>query len=105
VISLVAGILARGIAPLAVVALAGAGVLAEPIQSIPAPAIRLVEGSNPLAGKPFYVDPISSAMLCVPTQALGSTTAHLCRSLSRASRRASMLGESGATLASSHSGP
>jgi endoglucanase len=63
VISSVAGILARGIAPLAVVALAGAGVLAEPIQSVPAPAIRLVEGSNPLAGKPFYVDPISSAML------------------------------------------
>jgi endoglucanase len=69
VISSVAGILARGIAPLAVVALAGAGVLAEPIQSIPAPAIRLVEGSNPLAGKPFYVDPISSAMLAAKNAA------------------------------------
>ncbi|MGI9125507.1 MAG: glycoside hydrolase family 6 protein [Mycobacterium sp.] len=28
----------------------------------PSPAIRLVDASNPLAGKPFYVDPISSAM-------------------------------------------
>ena len=63
VISSVAGTLGKWIAPLAVVAMAGTGVLAEPVQSRPAPEIRLVEGSNPLAGKPFYVDPISSAML------------------------------------------
>ncbi len=34
-----------------------------PVSSVPAPAIRLVDDSNPLAGRPFYVDPISSAML------------------------------------------
>lgn len=28
----------------------------------PPPAVRLVDEANPLAGKPFYVDPISSAM-------------------------------------------
>ena len=50
-------------APVAVTALACAGVLANPVPSGPAPAIRLVDESNPLAGRPFYVDPISSAML------------------------------------------
>ena len=50
-------------APVAVTALACAGVLASPVPSGPAPAIRLVDESNPLAGRPFYVDPISSAML------------------------------------------
>ena len=28
----------------------------------PAPSVRLVDEVNPLAGKPFYVDPISKAM-------------------------------------------
>lgn len=44
----------------AVVAVA-VSVPAEPTVG-PSPAIRLVDEANPLAGKPFYVDPISSAM-------------------------------------------
>jgi endoglucanase len=63
VISSVFGALGRGIAPLAAAAVACAGIVANPVQSVPAPAIRLVDDSNPLAGRPFYVDPISSAML------------------------------------------
>ena len=51
------------VAPLAVAAVAAAGVLVNPVHSIPASGIRLVDDSNPLAGKPFYTDPISSAML------------------------------------------
>ncbi len=62
-ISSVLRVLGRAVAPAAAAALAGAGVLAAPVPSVPAPAIRLVDGSNPLAGRPFYVDPISSAML------------------------------------------
>jgi endoglucanase len=35
----------------------------EAVQPGPAPALRLVSESNPLAGKPFYVDPISASMV------------------------------------------
>lgn len=49
------GAVARWTAPV----LALAAVLA---QTGPVPAVRLVDDSNPLAGRPFYVDPISSAM-------------------------------------------
>lgn len=46
--------------------LASAGIvglgLTGPGRPDSAPAIRLVDESNPLAGRPFYVDPISSAM-------------------------------------------
>ncbi len=52
------GALARWAGPLAAVAaLLGAGV-----QLAGSPAVRLVDDSNPLAGKPFYVDPISAAV-------------------------------------------
>jgi endoglucanase len=55
-----AGTAARWLAPfLAVAAIAGVGLSAPSEQ---APAVRLVSDANPLAGKPFYVDPISKAM-------------------------------------------
>jgi endoglucanase len=65
--SSVAGILSRSVAPLlAAVSVVCAGVLAEPaadsVRVVPAPPMRLVDDSNPLAGRPFYVDPISLAM-------------------------------------------
>ncbi|MCW1957674.1 MAG: glycoside hydrolase family 6 protein [Mycobacterium sp.] len=60
-ISSVLGALGRAVAPLAVAALGCAGTLANPV--LHNPAMRLVDDSNPLAGQPFYVDPISSAML------------------------------------------
>lgn len=46
--------------PIAAVALLGwsGGILVAG----PAPSVRLVDEVNPLAGKPFYVDPISRAM-------------------------------------------
>lgn len=62
-ISSVAGALARSLAPLAVAAIAVTGVLSNPAPTVPAPVMRLVDESNPLAGRPFYVDPISSAMV------------------------------------------
>jgi hypothetical protein len=55
----VVGALARVIAPVAAVA---ALVAQVPTQLPATPAVRLVDESNPLAGKPFYVDPISLAM-------------------------------------------
>jgi endoglucanase len=59
-----AGAVARWISPfLAVAAVAGMGCFADPVQVGPAPAVRLASEANPLAGKPFYVDPISSAMV------------------------------------------
>ena len=56
-----AGALGRWVAPvLTVAAIAALGVAATvPAES---PTVRLVDESNPLAGRPFYVDPISSAM-------------------------------------------
>lgn len=58
-----AGVVARWIAPfLSVVAVAATGFLAGPAQVGPAPAMRLVDDANPLAGMPFYVNPASSAM-------------------------------------------
>ena len=54
---------ARWISPfLAVAAAAGLGCYADPVQSVPAPGVRLVDAANPLAGEPFYVDPTSAAM-------------------------------------------
>ncbi|MDT5278224.1 MAG: endoglucanase, partial [Mycobacterium sp.] len=38
------------------------GFLADPVQGGPAPAIRLADDANPLAGAPFYVNPTSAAM-------------------------------------------
>src|SRR5579884_2792176 len=58
-----AGVVARWIAPfLSVAAVAATGFLAGPAQVGPAPAMRLVDDANPLAGMPFYVNPASSAM-------------------------------------------
>ncbi len=37
--------------------------LADPGQVGPTPEVRLVDEANPLAGRPFYVDPISAAMV------------------------------------------
>lgn len=52
------GVLARWAGPfLAVAAVVGGG-----LQHVGSPAVRLVDESNPLAGKPFYVDPISAAV-------------------------------------------
>lgn len=42
------------------VAAAGVGLLAGPAPS--SPEVRLADESNPLAGRPFYVDPVSNAM-------------------------------------------
>jgi endoglucanase len=36
---------------------------ADPVQSAPAPAVRLTDEVNPLAGAPFYVNPTSAAMV------------------------------------------
>ena len=47
---------------MAVAAVAATVCSVQPMQSGPAPAVRLASESNPLAGKPFYVDPISVAM-------------------------------------------
>ena len=53
----------RWITPLlTVTVLATAGWTHSPVQAGPAPAVRLAADGNPLAGKPFYVDPISRAM-------------------------------------------
>src|SRR5581483_8592879 len=52
-----AGAVARWIAPLLTVA-AVTGLA----QIGPAPAVRLVDDANPLAGMPFYVNPTSAAM-------------------------------------------
>src|SRR6201992_4382911 len=58
-----AGAVARWIAPsLTVAVVAGIGLLAEPVQVGPAPAVRLADDANPLAGGPFYVNPTSAAM-------------------------------------------
>jgi endoglucanase len=67
VISSAAGAVARWISPfVAAAAVAGVGCSVLPITSPtttgPAPVIRLADDSNPLAGRPFYVDPISKAM-------------------------------------------
>src|ERR1700742_4758693 len=35
---------------------------AAPVQTGPAPGVRLVDAANPLAGQPLYVDPTSPAM-------------------------------------------
>jgi endoglucanase len=54
---------ARWVSPfLAVAAVAGLGCYADPVQSVPAPGVRLVDAVNPLAGHAFYVDPTSPAM-------------------------------------------
>ena len=50
--------LARLITPL----VSAAAVVGIGLQPVATPAIRLVDESNPLAGKPFYVDPISAAV-------------------------------------------
>lgn len=63
-ISFATAAVARWAVPsLAVAALACSGVLAGPVPSGPGPAVRLVAEANPLVGRPFYVDPISRAML------------------------------------------
>lgn len=62
--SSVAGAVARWISPfLAVAAVAGLGCIADPVQVAPAPAVRLADEVNPLAGRPIYVDPTSAAMV------------------------------------------
>jgi len=56
------GVLARLIVPfLAVTAGVVSGGFADLVH--PVPAVRLVDEANPLEGKPFYVDPISAAMI------------------------------------------
>ncbi|MDT5208430.1 MAG: endoglucanase, partial [Mycobacterium sp.] len=58
-----AGAVARWIAPfLTVAAVISFGQLSAPVQGGPAPAIRLADDANPLAGMPFYVNPTSAAM-------------------------------------------
>ena len=62
VISSAVGVVARWSAPLlAVAAVAGVGLSVDPAPRADNPAIRLVDDSNPLAGRPFYADPISKA--------------------------------------------
>ena len=58
-----AGAASRWIAPLlTAAAVAGVGFLADPVQIGFAPAVRLADDANPLAGAPFYVNPTSAAM-------------------------------------------
>ncbi|TQK29630.1 glycoside hydrolase family 6 protein [Arthrobacter sp. SLBN-53] len=56
-----AGTVARWLAPFfaiaAIAAVAGVG-----LPVVPTPQVRLASEANPLAGRPFYVDPISKAM-------------------------------------------
>jgi len=55
---------ARWISPaLAVAAVVSTVCSVEAVQPGGAPAVRLASESNPLAGKPFYVDPISASMV------------------------------------------
>lgn len=62
-LSSAAGAVSRWIAPVLVIAtIIGAGVTADPVQGVRAPVVRLADEANPLAGRPFYVDPISAAM-------------------------------------------
>jgi len=64
VTSSAAGAVARWISPfLAVAAVAGPiSYAADPVPVGPAPAVRLADESNPLAGPPLYVNPNSAAM-------------------------------------------
>ena len=63
VTSLAAGAVARWIAPfLTAAAVAGMVCSAAPVQIGSAPAVRLVDEVNPLAGAAFYVNPTSAAM-------------------------------------------
>ena len=48
---------------MAVAAVVGMGITADPVQVGSSPAVRLVDEENPLAGMPFYVNPTSSAMV------------------------------------------
>lgn len=58
-----AGAVARWIAPfLTVAAVAATGFLGDPGRVASAPAVRLADDANPLAGMPFYVNPASAAM-------------------------------------------
>jgi endoglucanase len=62
VTSSAAGAVARWISPfMAVVAVASLGLLADPVQGRPGPSVRLASDANPLAGLPFYVNPMSKA--------------------------------------------
>ncbi|KBF37886.1 cellulase CelA1 [Mycobacterium tuberculosis T92] len=64
VMSSAIGSAARWIVPLlGVAAVASIGVIADPVRVVRAPALILVDAANPLAGKPFYVDPASAAMV------------------------------------------
>lgn len=61
-ISSAAGAVARWISPfLAVATVVGIGYSAVPVQTGPAPDVRLASDANPLAGLPFYVNPRSKA--------------------------------------------
>ena len=62
VISSVVRTIALGVAPIVASATLLCTGLTAPRHVASAPAIRLVDESNPLAGRPFYVDPISGAM-------------------------------------------
>ena len=59
-----ASTVARWIAPfLTVAAVTSIGLSADPVQVGTAPSVRLASDDNPLAGRPFYVDPSSAAMV------------------------------------------
>jgi endoglucanase len=58
--SSVTGAVARWISP--VLAFATVVGLVWSAGAAPSPAVRLTSDTNPLAGRPFYVDPISAAM-------------------------------------------
>ena len=63
VLTSLAGAVARWVRPFSLVAVVACiGALTGPVQADYAPQIRLADESNPLAGRPFYVDPISGAM-------------------------------------------
>ncbi|MGV0554924.1 1,4-beta-glucanase, partial [Mycobacterium kansasii] len=54
---------ARWITPfLTITAVAGIGLVCDPVPVRPAPTVRLASDGNPLDGAPFYVNPTSAAM-------------------------------------------
>jgi endoglucanase len=54
------GVLARWVVPFLTVV--GVTLAAAPLQTGPAPGVRLVDSGNPIAGHNLYVDPTSAAM-------------------------------------------
>ncbi|WP_372451333.1 glycoside hydrolase family 6 protein [Mycolicibacter acidiphilus] len=71
------GLVTRLAAPLMTAAAVVGAAALGPAQVVTAPALRLVNDDNPLAGRPFYVDPISAAMRAASAQPDNAQLAHV----------------------------